>query len=279
MDNQQLPIDAKETLSGMGIDLEVLAASGNDLHKPFTEAVFAPIAEKYGFQPDGISIARLILNVAVGLYRLEAKWTATNLSKVRKKLAAVEKHSRALRQALQDLDEEDLYTANQASIAQGLATNPDTMGMLGKALIVPSPSLTWDGQEAALKHPDHDPLPLSELTATLESLDQAISLSQHIARKGKTGRREDATLEALLFAAFQMYENFTGKRFTLDWHKDNAPNSEGAYFSVDIVRVFDSKIPASKIVSTSTDIRKVFIKVSDLEEARSFVSHYSERFR
>lgn len=279
MDEEQFLADATATLAANGIDLPELIANGFDRHKPFTEEAFAPIAETYGFIPAAIPMARLLLNVAAHQSSLEAKWAATDLPKVRKKLSAVQKHCRALQKALRDLDEEDLYAANQASIAMTYATNAALLEMVGEIALEPSPTIAWNGQKAALERPNADPLDLDDLLTLLEALDQAMDVSLRVAGKGKTGRRENASLDPLLTIALQVYENFTGKRWSLLWNEKNEPFSEAARFCVDVVEVFDTGMIASRIVSTSVETRKKSYKVNSLEQLPDFIRHYSERSR
>lgn len=271
-----MTLDSEQTLIEI---VNAMAARGIDPQQPFTEATFKPIAAMYGFPPETTYIARFTLNYAVALSNTEAKWTATNLPKVRKKLEAVEKHCRALQAALQDLDEEDFFAARYASIAQDFATDPELMGLFGESALEASPTITWDGTDAALERPFEAPLALNELSAWLEALNQALAVAQKVARKGKLGRREDATLDALIGCALQVYENFTGKRFSLQWNERNEAISEAARFCVDVVNVFDDTISPSKIVSASIQTRKNSIKVSDLEEVPDFVDHFSKRSR
>lgn len=279
MDEEQFLAEATEMLAANGIDLPELITNGFDHHKPFTEEAFATIAETYGFIPVAIPMARLLLNVAAHLSNSEAKWAATDLPKVRKKLSAVQKHARALQKALRYLDEEDLYVANQASIAMKYATNTALLDMIDETALEPSPAISWNGHKSALNRPNADPLDLNDLLASLEALDQAMDLSLRVAGKGKTGRRENATLDPLLTIALQVYENFTGKRWSLLWNEKNEPFSEAARFCVDVVAVYDTGMISSRIVSSSVETRKKSYKVSNLEELPDFIRHYSERSR
>jgi hypothetical protein len=279
MDKEQFLVEAGTALASIGIDLKALMSDGFDPERPFTEDLFSNIAKSYAFDSNGVATARLVFNIAVQMSAREAKWTATHLPKVRTKFEAVREHSLALQRALQDLNEEDLYVANEATIAQGYASNPETMRLFETEPKPPSASVEWDGNRATLVRPGQEPLNFDELTRILNAIDEAMALSLRAAGKGKIGRREDATLEPLLLTAFQMYEQFTGKIFSLQWHSDNSPISEAACFCVDIVRVVDRKIPSSKIVSAANEVRKLSHKVSNLEEGLDFANQYSKRSR
>ncbi|MEX3014994.1 hypothetical protein [Gymnodinialimonas hymeniacidonis] len=279
MDEEQFLADATQALAASGIDLRQLITNGLDHHKPFSDEVFAPIAETYGFIPESFAMARLLLNVAAHLSKSEAKWAATDLPKVRQKLSTVQKHGRALQKALRDLDEEDLYAANQASIAMTHATNASLLEMIGETALEPSSTIAWNGQKAVLERPNTDPLDLDDVLASLDALDQAMEVSLRVAGKGKKGRRENATLDPLLTIALQVYENFTGKRCSLLWTEKNEPLSEAARFCVDVVEVFDTGTVPSRIVSSSAETRRKSYKVSSLEELPDFIRHYSERSR
>ena len=260
MNETQMLNDAQNALAGLGIDLSALFANGFSPFEPFTDDLLAPIAQRYGFLPDSILTVQIVLNVAVAISSFEAKWTSSDLPKVRKKFEAVKKHSRALHDALQDLDEEDFYAANEAAGGQAYASNAETMRLCDMDPMEPTASLAWDGSRATLQRPEEKPLDLDELTKMLNAVNQAMDLSLRYAGKGKTGRPKDGTLEALLVSAFQIYEHFSGKAFTLQWHDDNSPISEAACFCTDIVRVFDDKIPLAKLCRPQTPSAKILLK-------------------
>lgn len=279
MNEEQTPADAIAILATNGISFQDLLAKGFDARQPFTEDVFAPIAEEYGFDPNGVATARICLNVGAHLAAKEAKWFATTLPKVRKRLAAIKRQSRALKKSLHVLDDEDLYSLNEAAVSNELASNTDLMRLYGEEPVPPSASVSWDGERATLNRPEDASVALIDFEIGLSALEDAMNMSLHVAGLGKKGRRKDATLEPLFLCGFQMFENFTDKEFKLDWFKKIQPASDGARFCVDIARVFDNEIKPTQIVSAANAARKLSVKVTNLEEGLDFAKYYSKQIR
>lgn len=260
-------------------EIKMLAEQGINANEPLTEEVFAPIAKRYHFIPGSEGTARIVLNIAIAKSRVEVKLTATDLTKVRRKFEAVTKRAAALRRALEGLDADDLFVADHAALCQKFAADPETMEIKGEQPKDPSAVLFLENANVVLSSHDGAGMSLEEFNSTLDALTEAMTLSLKVAGKGRKGRPKDASLEGPLMVAYQMYVNFTGKLFTLDWHSDSSPLSDAASFCVEFVRVFDGRSPDSKIASMARQVKEKSIKVSNLEEVDEFISHFSERSR
>ncbi|WP_224815174.1 hypothetical protein [Hasllibacter sp. MH4015] len=257
----------------------ILAEKGVDAEKPICAETFETIAVRYGFSEEHLEEARLAINVAIAFAEVDVRIAAISLTRTRAKFEAVCKHSQALQEALDDLNEEDLFLADHAADCQVLAADEEIAHFADSAPLKPVTALS-DGEEGfVLLRPDGQSLPLEELSAGLKDLRQAMEISLKVAGKGRRGRTRDASLEGPLMAAYQIYVNLTDKPFTLQWHSDNAPISDAACFCVDIVRAFDTSSPASKIVSMADEVRKKSIKVSNSQEFEKFLAHFSKRSR
>lgn len=269
MDEKQLLIEMVQQMAQKGIDPD----------KPFTAELFAPIAAKYSIPEEAEFMSRFVLNVAAAHSRQEAEWTAIDLRKVRSKFSLVAKHCQGLREALKLLDEEDLLAADKAALASELLADAEVMEMLCMDVRQPAPRIVLDENQPFLQRPDRKAVAFNELDEVLAALEQAISGVELMAGKGKTGRREDATLEPLLQSAFQVYENFISQRFRLQWHVDGQPLSDAACFCVDVVDLFDPSASLQRIATAANKVRKTSKKVSNLNEVPDFIRHFLERSR
>lgn len=256
-ENNRLPIDIVPQAD----------ASGADQDKPFTEELFQPIAEKYGLAPEAVFVARLQLNLACNLPDPPPR-----SPEVTTKLAQIHKLSSALQTELANLDDDVVEELNAIGEAQRLMQALDTFpgsdedgaGRFIRTVIAPG--------EASYR--EAGPLTQSVLQG-LAGLNELLLSAE---AEAKTGRPEDDQLDLLFEAAFQVFENFCDRKFTLDWHQGR-PVSLAAQYCVDVAAIAAPHATASSVRTAARKVRERSFKVHNLRKASVYVENLRKQKR
>lgn len=256
--------------------IEEMAAKGIDPEIPFSTEVFEPIASEFGIPKESANVARYLLNFAAQCSKVETKFHQTNMPIARKQLLKIKKLNEAYLEQLNQLLPETRAVLERTIVGTKLAPNFENSG---DSLV-----LRNQGSESADNSTESDLAEvesinqlLASTTEQIEHFDSFITLAINVARGNKSGRPTDETLDDLLGTAFQVYVNFAGKPFTLDWHSDGEPLSDAAKFVVAIVKKFKPNTSLSHIATASRRIREKHIKVSSLHELPEFIANYNKR--
>lgn len=249
---------------------------------PFSEDVMASLSEKYKISVEAIGVARTLLNVGALCHHSEREWWRHDFKKVRSQISALSKASARLRNELNGLDQETVTVLERSGLAAKIMQIPAVMELLDRA---PSPPtahferLVVDESELELmlNRPKGDAVGLATLVGILDDLSSATDLSQRLAGTGQKGRPEDSAMFGLMEVAFQVWVNFVGMPFALDWASDNGPITPAAQWSVDVARAVEPDAALSKVITASRKVQERSIKISNLDELKAFAVHFLKR--
>jgi len=218
--------------------------------------------------PDAAFMARLNLNIACNLPEPLSLTTDA-----KRKLGRIRKLSADLEAALRDLGEETAKALNTPAstlrLVQALAalSSSDGENSWGAIQTVMGLDETGDREAEELARSLHRDL--VRLNALLTPPAEA---------ERKAGRHENDALDALFATAFQVFENFVGKGFTLDWH-EGTPVSLAAEFCMDVAAIGAPDATASSVRTAARKARERSLKVSNLRELPEYAENYRKRKR
>ena len=248
-----------------------------DLSPPFTIQNFEPIRARYDISEDSAVMALELLNEAAIHSNFQSALQRASRAETRKKLQQIQKFSRSVLEQIVTLDSEiELLFSTAFDLSKLMPHMTDNILEQTK----PEKSIERSCTEFE-KFEGFNELNelLSSTTKQLRQLDDLSTKAFKLAGGNSKGRPKDESLDDFLGTAFQVYENFANKPFTLEWHSDGQPISEAACYCVDLVNVFRPEVTLPKIATTARKIRETHLKVSELQEISKFLDHFHKRSR
>lgn len=243
--------------------------------EPFTAEVIARIANMHGIEEKYVETARKTLNVACMLAKQEARRQSIELSAVRTQLKSLKLLVQKLTNELDTISSDTHSLISEAELAIKYSEQLDLNGTLkGEQLTFGIDVLQQLGERSAATS-----LQISQALTALEPLTELLEVALRTSGEGKRGPRGKRDLEFLFLGAFQVYENFASKKFSLEFLQDGSPISAAASFCVEVAKAYDPSVNTTRIVTESRYARERSIKISNLEEITAYMNNYSKRSR
>jgi hypothetical protein len=187
-----------------------------------------------------------------------------------------------------DLDKLVSATSKLLSVIDGAA--PDTFRVLREAGVAREfrnhsiGEIVEASVRTALSSAATDTIELETSTASdLDRIRSQLALLHSDAQSaltwsgaGKPGRPEDDSAANLMQACFLVWTEMAKRDFKLAWHGNDA-DSDAARFCVDVARLVDPNLSASRIMNAARKVRETGIGINDLDKLVEDADEFCKR--
>ncbi|MBO6790062.1 MAG: hypothetical protein JJ894_05935 [Dinoroseobacter sp.] len=187
-----------------------------------------------------------------------------------------------------DLDKLISTTSKLLSVIDGAA--PDTFRVLHEAGVArefrnhsigkiaeASAGIAWSSAATdAIELETSDASNLDHIRSQLAFLQSRAQSALTWSGAGKPGRPEDDSATGLMQFCFLVWTEIAKRDFTLAWHGNDA-DSDAARFCVDVARLVDYNLSASRIMNAARKVRETGIGINDLDKLVEDAEEFCKR--
>lgn len=216
---------------------------------------------------------QLVLEFATKAYWQETGRANIDYKACRKDLSKLASATSKLLSVIDHAAPDTFRVLQETSVAREFQNHSvdEIVGSSVQTVLSGASSNTIESEPSEASHLEHLH---SQLTALRAEVEAALKWS----RAGKSGRPEDDSATDLMQACFIIWTDMAKRDFTLAWYGNEA-DSDAARFCVDVGRVVDPALSASRIISASRKVRETGFRISDLDKIHDETDEFLKRMK